>query len=162
MKFLPPALTLRSWVRIPLKAWMFLCVYSVCVVGSGLATGWSPVKGVLLSVLRLRTWRDIKRFIDVLCSKEVTKGKKEKGVSTGKWCFCTIWDSDRISYPMLYNVSYCQIKSQRRGSPSGQGSIHDRLHSVFLTERNKVTHMNILSRADHNSGKWNTFLWFIR
>jgi hypothetical protein len=37
-----PARTLGSWVRIPLKAWMFVCVYSVFVsscVGSGLATG---------------------------------------------------------------------------------------------------------------------------
>jgi hypothetical protein len=38
--------TLGSWVRIPLKAWMFVFVYSVFVlscVGSGLPTGWSPV-----------------------------------------------------------------------------------------------------------------------
>jgi hypothetical protein len=33
-----PAQTLGSWVRILLKAWMSVCVYSVCV-GSGLATG---------------------------------------------------------------------------------------------------------------------------
>jgi hypothetical protein len=42
-----PARTLGSWVRIPLEAWMFVCVYSVCVVlciGSGLVTGWSPSK----------------------------------------------------------------------------------------------------------------------
>jgi hypothetical protein len=31
--------TLGSWVRISLKGWMFVCVYSVCVLGSGLATG---------------------------------------------------------------------------------------------------------------------------
>jgi hypothetical protein len=31
--------TLESWVRIPLEAWMSLCVYSVFVLGSGLATG---------------------------------------------------------------------------------------------------------------------------
>jgi hypothetical protein len=30
---------LRSWVRIPLKAWMSLCVYSLFVLGSGFATG---------------------------------------------------------------------------------------------------------------------------
>jgi hypothetical protein len=38
----PLARTLGSWVRIPLEAWMSVCVYSVCVVlrvGSGLATG---------------------------------------------------------------------------------------------------------------------------
>jgi hypothetical protein len=36
------ARTLGSWVRIPVEAWMSVCVYSVCVVlcvGSGLATG---------------------------------------------------------------------------------------------------------------------------
>jgi hypothetical protein len=40
-----PARTLGSWVRIPLEAWMSVCVYSVCAllcVGSGLATSWSP------------------------------------------------------------------------------------------------------------------------
>jgi hypothetical protein len=38
---------LEHWnrrVRIPLKAYMFVCVYSVFVLGSGLATGWSPSK----------------------------------------------------------------------------------------------------------------------
>jgi hypothetical protein len=28
----PPAQTLGSWVRIPLKAWIFVCVYSVFVL----------------------------------------------------------------------------------------------------------------------------------
>jgi hypothetical protein len=31
--------TLGSWVRIPLKVWMSVCVYSVFVLGSDLATG---------------------------------------------------------------------------------------------------------------------------
>jgi hypothetical protein len=43
-----PARTLVSWVRIPLKAWMYVCIYSVSYVvlcvGSGLATGRSPSK----------------------------------------------------------------------------------------------------------------------
>jgi hypothetical protein len=43
--------TLGSWVRIPLKAWMSVCVYSVFVLGSGLATGWSFVQQVLSNVL---------------------------------------------------------------------------------------------------------------
>jgi hypothetical protein len=41
--------TLRSWVRIPLKAWTPVCAFIVCVVlcvGSGLATGWSLLQGV--------------------------------------------------------------------------------------------------------------------
>jgi hypothetical protein len=44
-----PAHTLRSWVRIPLEAWMSVCVYCVSAVlcaGSSLATGRSPVQGV--------------------------------------------------------------------------------------------------------------------
>jgi hypothetical protein len=46
------ARTLRSWVRIPFRAWMFgvcVCVVCVCAVlclGTGLATGWSLVQGV--------------------------------------------------------------------------------------------------------------------
>jgi hypothetical protein len=51
------ARTLGSWVPIPLKAWMSVCVYSVCVVlcvSSGLATGWSPVQGVLPTVYRIK------------------------------------------------------------------------------------------------------------
>jgi hypothetical protein len=33
--------TLRSWIQIPLEAWMFVCIYSDCFVlcvGSGLTT----------------------------------------------------------------------------------------------------------------------------
>jgi hypothetical protein len=47
------AWTLGSWVRIPLKALISVCVYSGFVlfcVGSGLVTGWSPVQGVLPTV----------------------------------------------------------------------------------------------------------------
>jgi hypothetical protein len=52
-----PAWTLGSWLRIPLDAWMFVCVYSVFVlscVGSGLATGWSLVQGVLPTVYKCK------------------------------------------------------------------------------------------------------------
>jgi hypothetical protein len=51
------AQTLGSQVRIPLKAWMSVCVYSVSVlsyVGSGLATGSSPVQEVLPTVYRIK------------------------------------------------------------------------------------------------------------
>jgi hypothetical protein len=50
-----PARTLGSWVRILLKAWMSVCFYSLFVfscVSSGLATGSSPVQGVLSSKIR--------------------------------------------------------------------------------------------------------------
>jgi hypothetical protein len=39
----------------PLEAWMFVCVYSVFVLGSGLATGWSLIQGVLPNVLDQET-----------------------------------------------------------------------------------------------------------
>jgi hypothetical protein len=50
-----PARTLGSCVRIPLKAWMSVCAFYFCVcvalcVGSGLATGWSLIQGVIPSV----------------------------------------------------------------------------------------------------------------
>jgi hypothetical protein len=52
-----PARNLLSWVGIPLKAWMSICVYSVFVlscVGNGLATGWSPIQGVLPTAYRIK------------------------------------------------------------------------------------------------------------
>jgi hypothetical protein len=77
------ARTLGSWVRIPLKAWMSVCVYSVFVlscVGSGLATGWSPIQGVLLTVLRLRKWSETKRFTGALCSSGSNRKERERGI----------------------------------------------------------------------------------
>jgi hypothetical protein len=41
-----PARMLGSCVRIPLKAWIFVCLFCVCI-SSGFATGWSPIQGVL-------------------------------------------------------------------------------------------------------------------
>jgi hypothetical protein len=41
----------------PTQGWMSVCVYSVFMlscVGSGLATGWSPVRGVLPTVCRIK------------------------------------------------------------------------------------------------------------
>jgi hypothetical protein len=52
-----PAQALGPWFRIPLEAWMFVYVYSVSVlpcVGSDLATGWSPVEGVLPTVYKIK------------------------------------------------------------------------------------------------------------
>jgi len=45
--------TLGSWARIPLEAWMCVCVFLPCVVlcvGRGFASGRSPIQGVLLTV----------------------------------------------------------------------------------------------------------------
>jgi hypothetical protein len=47
------ARTLGSWIPNPLKAWMYMRLFCVCVVlclGSGLETGWSLVQGVHPSV----------------------------------------------------------------------------------------------------------------
>jgi hypothetical protein len=57
-------ITVGSWVRIPLEAWMSVCVYTVFVLyvlGSGLATGWSLVQGVLPNVLDLEI--EVKRSV---------------------------------------------------------------------------------------------------
>jgi hypothetical protein len=48
-----PARTLGSWVLIPLKAWIFVYEFILCV-GSSLATGWSPVQGVLPTVYKIK------------------------------------------------------------------------------------------------------------
>jgi hypothetical protein len=45
------ARTQGSWVRIPLKTWMSVSVYSVFVSGSSLAMGSSPVEGLLPTLL---------------------------------------------------------------------------------------------------------------
>jgi hypothetical protein len=53
------ARTLGSWARIPLEAWMSVRLFRICVVlclGSGLATGWSSVQGVLPTAYRLINW----------------------------------------------------------------------------------------------------------
>jgi hypothetical protein len=54
------ARTLGMWVRIPLKAWMSVYIYSVSVVlcvGSGLPTGWSPSKESYRLCNRSRNWK---------------------------------------------------------------------------------------------------------
>jgi hypothetical protein len=63
------------------KAWMSVCVYSLLVlscVGSGLATGWSPIQGVLSTVLGLRHWSETKCYTDALCFKVGATGKRER------------------------------------------------------------------------------------
>jgi hypothetical protein len=69
-----PTQTLGSWVRIPLKAWKFVCIYTVFVLGSGLRTGSSPVQGVLPTVYRVKKLK--KRLKSKGC-RAVGKGRKE-------------------------------------------------------------------------------------
>jgi hypothetical protein len=58
---------------------MDVCLRVFCVcVGSGLATVWSPVQGVLPIVLGLRNWSETKRFTDAVCSKVGATGKRER------------------------------------------------------------------------------------
>jgi hypothetical protein len=59
-KMLSPAQALGSLVRIPLEAWISLCLSSVFVlscVGSGLETDWSPDQGVLPVVYKIHNVR---------------------------------------------------------------------------------------------------------
>jgi hypothetical protein len=64
---------------------MDVCVYSVFVLGSGLATGWSPVQRVLPTALWLRNWSETKRFKVALCSKwKQQKRNKKKMKKTKK------------------------------------------------------------------------------
>jgi hypothetical protein len=53
-----------------------LCLFRVCI-GSGLATGLSPIQIVLPTVLRLRNWSETKRLKDAACSKVAATGKRE-------------------------------------------------------------------------------------
>jgi hypothetical protein len=49
------ALMPRSWFRIPLQAWMSVCLYFLCAVlgvGRGLASGWSPFQRSLQTVYK--------------------------------------------------------------------------------------------------------------
>jgi hypothetical protein len=58
---------------------MDVCVRLFCVcVRSGLGTGWSPVQGVLPTVLGLRNLSKTKAFKDALCSKVGATGKRER------------------------------------------------------------------------------------
>jgi hypothetical protein len=50
--------TLRSWVRIPLEEWISAFIlFALQCVGSGLATGSSPVQAVLPTVHKIHNFR---------------------------------------------------------------------------------------------------------
>jgi hypothetical protein len=54
-----------------------LQLFYVCV-GSGHATGWSSVQGVLQNDLGLSYWSETKRFTDALCTKLGATGERER------------------------------------------------------------------------------------
>jgi hypothetical protein len=54
---------------------MGVCLCLFCV---RIGTGWSPIQGVLPTVLGLRNWSEIKRFTDVLCFKVGARRKRER------------------------------------------------------------------------------------
>jgi hypothetical protein len=97
------ALTLGSWVRIPLGAWMFsvyMRLFCVCVVlclGRGLATSWS--------IIRPRS--------PIVCEKMITELNKRHGSWMGWKSHCkksylvTSCDEERI----LIHSSYRQMKA---------------------------------------------------
>jgi hypothetical protein len=85
-----PAQTLVSWVRIPLKAWMSVCAYSLCV-GNGLVTGSSAVQGVLPSAQKkISNWKS---------GQGLTKGcraiEREMIYKYALFCFSCIFISSR-------------------------------------------------------------------
>jgi hypothetical protein len=84
------------------------CVYVVPCVGSGLATSWFPVQGVLPSVLGLRNWSETKRFTDALSYKVGVTGKRER-----EWLFSRCYD-DRFK----------NDAGKMFGSCSKHGNIH--------------------------------------
>jgi hypothetical protein len=67
---------LGSWVRFQLSAWMFAFILCLCV-GSGLATGWSHVQGVLPTVYRIKKLKWNEAIMDDLCSKVRATGEGE-------------------------------------------------------------------------------------
>jgi hypothetical protein len=64
------------------------CVFAFIVllcsscVGSGLATGWSPVQGILPTVLGLRNWNETKRFTDAPCGSNRKERDRDRALYT--------------------------------------------------------------------------------
>jgi hypothetical protein len=84
-------LSLESWDRRFESHSRHRCLHLFCVcVGSGLATSWSSVQGVLPTVFGLSNWSETKRFTDALCSKV--------GATGIEWGRDTTWYSERNLY----------------------------------------------------------------
>jgi hypothetical protein len=76
--------TLWSWVRIPLRAWMFgvyMCLFCLCAVlclGRGLATSWSLVQGVLPIVNRSGNWKEARAHKGCRAIQEAEEEEEEE------------------------------------------------------------------------------------
>jgi hypothetical protein len=66
------------WARIPLKAWMSVCVYFVFVYVAALRRTDPPSKESYRLCIGLRNWSETKRFTDALYSKVGATGKTER------------------------------------------------------------------------------------
>jgi hypothetical protein len=96
--------TLGSWVRILLKAWMFVCVYSVFVCRL------RPCDGLITRPRSpadcLRNWSETKRFTVALPSKLRAIGKRERlGVWLLDWIYCTYTLTSQLQVVQRYRWS---------------------------------------------------------
>jgi hypothetical protein len=114
---------LRSWVRIPLKACISVCVclFCVCVVlcvVSGLATSWSLVQGVLPSQYRLRNCKSSQVAsylipptvlgISFSCTGATESRRQSGRAGEGMNCLQSLERWDRgFEYYSRYGCLYC-------------------------------------------------------
>jgi hypothetical protein len=124
-----PVRTLGPWFRIPLDAWMSVCVYSVCVVlcvGSGFVTGWAPVQGVQPTVYRIKKLKKRSRSVTVqTCYSSPWKLWSSLVISEG-WRF--IGEADVLTCYDLFFVSERKTTAWFF------------LHSVWMTGRGQSHH----------------------
>jgi hypothetical protein len=84
------ARTVWSWIRIPLEAWMsVLCAFTLCV-GSGLATGWSTVQGVLPTVYRIKKPKNRPRSKKSTVEPQIDMNTRKFSIASTKSCGWTV------------------------------------------------------------------------
>jgi hypothetical protein len=111
-----------------------LRLFCVCVVGSGLATGWSPVQGFLPNVLRLSKWSETKRFTDALFSKwEQQERERERERERGSeyWVLASQIEISSVQLLMLIKC-FCHTNTHKSQIQSDHTAIILALHGGFL------------------------------
>jgi hypothetical protein len=96
-----PAPTLGSWARVPLKASMFVGVYSVFVlscIGSGLTTGWSSVQGVLPTVYRVKKLKKLATSKGLYNLRQRERAKSKSYPCNRPWRPIVLWDVDAPTF----------------------------------------------------------------